>query len=129
MSVRESIICGAAASEHVVQFFDADDSRVECVAAFLAEGFRADEPLVVIARPLNWTTIVERLESLGLPVQSAIGEGSLVVKDAGDTLRRLSRGGWPDPVAFDNVIGKPVAELARRGRVRAYGEMVDILAQ
>ena len=53
----------------------------------------------------------------------------IVVRDADDMLRQISRNGSPDANAFEIVVGRPVAALARRGRrVRAYGEMVDLLA-
>ena len=130
MSVRECVVRGAIASEHIVQFFDSDESRAECVAQFLADGYRLGEPAIVVARPSNWSGAVEQLEALGIPVQAAIADGMIVVKDATDTLRRVSRSSVPDADAFEATVGKAVAGLARRGgRVRAYGEMVDMLAQ
>jgi hypothetical protein len=131
MTVRECVIRGHVSSEHVVQFFDSDESRAECVAAFLAEGYRAGEPLIVVARPANWAAIVEQLEALRVPTDRAIAEGRLVVKDAEATLRRLSRNGSPDAALFDTVVGQAVTALQQKGgkRVRAYGEMVDMLAQ
>lgn len=130
MSVRECVVRGPIASEHIVQFFDGDESRAECVAEFLADGFRKGEPAIVVAKPANWSRAFAHLQAIGIPVQQAIDEGMIVVQDAGDTLRRLSRNGSPDPRAFDAVVGKAVAGLAGRGsRVRAYGEMVDMLAQ
>jgi hypothetical protein len=130
MTVRECVVRGPIASEHIVQFFDTDESRAECVAEFLAAGYRASEPAIVVARPSNWTSMSEQLETLGVPVERAIDEGMIVVKEATDTLRRLSRNGSPDAAAFDAVVGKAVTGLAQRGaRVRAYGEMVDMLAQ
>lgn len=129
MTVRERVVKGRVSSEHIVQFFDSDDSRAECVAKFLAEGYRQDEPAIVVAKPANWAGAVERLEDHGVPVKKAIKNGMIVVKDATDTLRRLSRNSSPDPLAFEAVVGKTVTELARGGRVRAYGEMVDMLAQ
>jgi len=130
MTVRECVRRGPIASEHIVQFFDSDESRAECVAEFLAEGYRQGEPAIVVARPANWASAYAQLDALGVPVQQAITDGMIVVKDANDTLRRLSRNGPPDPGAFEAVVGKAVAGLARRGgRVRAYGEMVDMLAQ
>ena len=130
MTVRECIIRGPIASEHIVQFFDSDESRSECVAEFLAEGYRAGEPAIVVVKPSNWSSTIEQLEALGVPVQAAIADGMIVVKDVNDTLRRISRSGVPDGEAFDAIIGKAVAGLAARGpRVRAYGEMVDMLAQ
>jgi hypothetical protein len=129
MAVRNRTIRGAVSSEHIVQFFDTDESRAQNVAAFLAQGHALGEPLIVVARPANWTAILEHLEILGIPVQEAMADGTLVVKDAADTLRRLSPGGTPDATLFESSVGRAVSALARAGRVRAYGEMVDILAQ
>jgi hypothetical protein len=130
MAVRERVVRGPISSEHIVQFFDSEESRAECVAEFLAEGYRLGEPAIIVARPSNWVSTVEQLEIRGVPVQKAIAEGMIAVKDANDTLRRLSRNGSPDAALFDSVVGEPVTGLAARGRrVRAYGEMVDMLAQ
>ena len=130
MTVRDRVVRSAVTSEHIVQFFDSDESRAECVAQFIADGYRLGEPAIVVARPSNWTGVVEQLKNLGIPVQDAIADGTIVVKDAPDTLRRISRKGVPDVEAFEAIVGKAVAGLAARGsRVRAYGEMVDMLAQ
>ena len=130
MTVRERIARGPIASEHIVQFFDSDESRAECAAAFLAEGYHHGEPAIIVARPSNCAGTVEQLEALGVPVQAAITGGMIVVKDVNDTLRRISRIWIPDAEAFENVVGKALAGLAGRGtRVRVYDEMVDILAQ
>ncbi len=130
MSVRECIVGGQVASEHIVQFFDSDESRAECVAGFLAEGYRQGEPAIVVATPSNWAATAEQLETCGIPVQKAMADGLIAVKDVTDTLRKISRNGSPDAEAFEAVVGQAVAALDRRsGRVRAYGEMVDMLAQ
>lgn len=129
MAVRNPVSRGRVSSDHIVQFFDSSESRAENVASFLAEGYSAGEPLIVIVRPGNWSAIAEHLEVLGVPVQAAVADGALVVKDADDTLRRLSRRGVPDSALFQTTVGQPVAALAVNGRVRAYGEMVDMLAQ
>jgi hypothetical protein len=129
MTVRNHVIRGAVASEHIVQFFDSDESRADNVASFLADGYRAGEPLLVVARPANWALMTERLEVLGVPVQAAIAADRLVVRDANRTLEDISRFGSPEKAPFEAVVGKAVMALGRRGRVRAYGEMVDMLAQ
>jgi hypothetical protein len=130
MTVRERVVRGPIASEHIVQFFDSEESKVECVAEFLAEGYRQGEPAIVVAKSANWAGAVERLDALGVPANKAIKDGMIVVQEATDTLRRISRNSSPDPAAFEAVVGKTAAGMARRGgRVRAYGEMVDLLAQ
>lgn len=129
MAVRNHVIRGAIASEHIVQFFDSDESRADNVATFLADGYRAGETIVVVARPVNWALMTERLKFLGVPVQSAIAKGTLIVKDANHTLDEISPFGSVDGAAFESIVGKPVLAQSRYGRVRAYGEMVDMLAQ
>jgi len=129
MGVQECVGRGDSTSEHIVQFFDSDDSRADSVARFLTDGFRNGESAIVIARPLSWTGIVERLERFRIPVQKALSDGRLLVKDAADTLQRISRFGSPDPRLFAVTIEKPAEAFARGRRVRAYGEMVDLLAQ
>ena len=129
MAVRNCNARGHAASEHIVQFFDTDESRARNVAAFLAAGYAAGDTLIIVARPVIWAAMIEQLEAQGVPVHTAVGSGRLVVKDAFATLQSLSRGGSPDAVLFEQVVGRSVRTLAARGRVRAYGEMVDLLAQ
>lgn len=130
MAVTQRDIRAVGSSEHIAQFFDSDESRAESVAAFLAEGYRAGEPLIIVARATTWALTMEALEADGVPVQRAIAERMLIVKDAADTLRRLSRNiGTPDAASFETEVAAGVIALGRRGRVRAYGEMVDLLAQ
>lgn len=130
MTVRECIVRGSVASEHIVQFFDSDESRAECVAEFLAEGIANGEPVIIVAKAKNWAATLAQLNGKSVPVQRAIDDGLVVVKDADETLRRICRNGVPDASAFETVVGKAVGALALRGgRVRAYGEMVDMLAE
>jgi hypothetical protein len=130
MTVRNRPSQRHPASEHIVQFFDTDESRAQAAAAFVAEGAVEAEPVLVIARSLTWSTMIAPLASLGVNVQDALAAGRLVVRDAHDLLRRLTRNGAPDAALFEEMLGKPLKALAARGaRVRAYGEMVDILAQ
>jgi hypothetical protein len=120
---------GAIRSEHVVQFFDTDESLAGCVAAFLVRGYRSGQALLLVARPRNTERILEALECAGLPVADAIASHRLVVEDAFELMRLFLRHGRPDPRRFTETVGQRVAELGARGTVCAYGEMVDILAQ
>jgi len=129
MTVRNRTTRGHVSSEHIVQFFDSDESRARNVAAFLAEGFAAGERLLVVARPANVTAIFKQLEVLGVPVAAAVESGMLLAKDAEETLRRLTYQGMPDAALFDARVGEEARALASQGRIRAYGEMVDILAR
>jgi DcmR-like sensory protein len=129
MGVRECVVPGDSISEHIVQFFDSDESRADSVARFLTEGFRNAEPAIVIARPATWAAIVDRLEAFKVPVQRVLADGRLLVKDAAATLQRICRLGSLDPELFELYMARPTEALGRGRRLRAYGEMVDLLAQ
>jgi len=125
---REYELHGGFASEHHVQLFDEPDSRVEGVANFLHRGWLSGGPLLVVARPLNWVLIQARLQTKGCPVAPIIAEGRLVVLDAATTLATFLEDS-PNPNLFHAHVGTTVSRLSKRGRLHAYGEMVDILAE
>jgi hypothetical protein len=129
MGVRQRVTPEPSGGVHVCQFFDSDESRVEAVAAFIADGLRQGDRTIVIARPVQWAALSERLEAVNLPVHRELGRGTLIVKDATDTLHRLSPGGSVAAEAFTATVGATLRRVAALGPVRAYGEMVDILAQ
>ena len=115
---------------HLVQLFDSEASRAQNVASFLAEGYAMHEPMLLIAQPAHWTAIITHLERNGVSMQRAIADGMFVVKDAQDTLQRVSPFGSPSTGAFQDVLGGTLQALARRGpHVRIYGEMGDMVAQ
>ena len=126
---RERVLRGDVASEHLVQLFDEAESRVEGVASFLHRGWRAGAPLLVVARPINWTLISARLQALGCPVSDTIAQGRLVALDAATTLASFLRHGRPDAVLFQERVGTVVKRLSQLGRLNVYGEMVDLLAE
>jgi len=129
MGVRERVVRGKVTSEHVVQYFDSDESRIESVARFVGEGHRAGGPLIVIARPNNWTGILETVERSGIRARQALADGRILYFDALGMLDRISRHGTPEATLFEEGVGATVERVAQGERVYAYGEMVDILAQ
>lgn len=129
MTLREAVEQGSTARAHIVQFFDTLESLAQTVADFVAEGVLADDVVLVVARADAWTSIADRLVRHSIDVDRAKGRERLVVLDAAALLSKCIRRGWPDRGQFDTVIGGLVRELAGRGRLRVYGEMVDVLAE
>lgn len=117
------------ASEHTARFYDTDETRAKSVAAFLAEGYERGQVLIVLARPRLWAEIQSELIALGVPVDAAITQKRLVVRDAAELLNKISNHDGPSAALFDSNIGALVRSAGRGGLVRAYGAMVDILAQ
>lgn len=115
-------------STHTVQFFDSVESRIENLSAFLKAGYDAGEPLIVIARASHWKAVSGDLQRKGVHVSRLISSGRLIARDADDTLEALRHRGRFDRRVFDRVIADAVRDLGGGSLVRAYGEIVDILA-
>lgn len=129
MSVRNHIIEKLQPSEHTARFFDSDESRAKSVADFLAEGYSREEPLIVIARARVWADVQGELISLAFPLDAAIAQKRLIVRDADQLLNRISHQHVGSAALFDNIIGGVVRSAGRGRPVRAYAAMVDLLAQ
>ena len=119
-----------AQPNHIVQFYESDEFLCDNVAHFLGAGIGAGEPVVVIATPAHRAAFVARLKQNAIDVDRAIASKQLALLDARETLTSFMVGDAPDFRQFVERVGSIVAELAARragARVRAYGEMVDLL--
>jgi hypothetical protein len=115
---------------HTVQFFDGPDTLGTAVASFLHEGLQAGQYALVVARPFSTHMIARALAAEGAPLQPLVESGRLTVVDAAATLLAFMDGQLPDPGRFATVVGTLVRQqlAASNGRLRVYGEMVEILA-
>jgi hypothetical protein len=118
-------------ASHAVQVYAELDELAESVAAYLATGFAAREPAVVIATADHQATFTRFLAGAGWDA-AVLGEaGLLLTLDAEQTLASLFEEGKLSAAAFERVVGGVIDGLAERWperRVRAFGEMVDLLA-
>jgi hypothetical protein len=119
-------------SEHSVQLFDGPDSLSDTLAAFLADGWRRRDVLLVVARQRHWAHTLPKLAAAtGCSADEAIGSGRLVVLDAATTLASCMVDGLPGPQKFERAISALVARLCETSDagLTIYGEMVDVLAE
>jgi len=118
------------AHRHAVQFYDSEAYLASVVSEFLADGARANQPIVVIATPSHRTAFAKRLREFEVNVDALRRTQQLHLLDARQTLAEFMVGEVPDPGQFETTIGSVIMR-ALRGRegapVRAYGEMVDLL--
>ena len=117
---------------HGVHFYTDDRAWCRTVAEFLADGLRRHYAIVAIVTPLHRALIVEHLQSLDLSVRGLLHTQALQLLDAEETLRLFMRDAGPDVGLFHHHLGAVVrtaAESRSPARVRACGEMVDLLAQ
>lgn len=110
---------------HAVRFYDRDRDLMAALAGFAADGWSAGDVVVLITTGEHRAALRWRLASHGLAIARA--EGRLVELDAAETLDTFMRDGRPDPALFDVTVGALVRQCAAAGRVRAFGEMVDVL--
>jgi PAS domain S-box-containing protein len=119
---------------HTVRFYNADWYLCDVVARYVRAGLELGEAVVVIATAEHRDGIERVLGTRGVEPQPFAERGQLLLLDAERTLASFMRGGLstgePDPAAFRRVIGGLVEGargVARQGKVRAYGEMVNLL--
>ena len=121
------VTCG-----HGVQLYADPAELAESVAGYLGAGFAAGDPALLVTTPENHTLFVEALAAAGWDAARLDDEGLLVTVDAETTLHSvLGADGFPSAAGFDAVVGTLLDDLASRfpgHHVRAFGEMVDLLA-
>jgi hypothetical protein len=115
--------------EHFVQLYSNDRFLVEAVALYAAVGLSKGEAMVLIATPEHREGIEQRLRDDGLAVDDLKTWGQLVSLDAAEMLSRFMVGGQPDPLRFKAELTGLLDGIKAIGRprIRAYGEMVNLL--
>lgn len=117
------------AHSHAVQFYESEEFLFDTVGQFLGAGMLVGERLLVIAHPDHTKGFLGRLD--GDAVAAALASGQLLCLDARATLEQFMVGDMPDPERFHAVLGRVLVQLAGDAktapRIRAYGEMVDLL--
>jgi KaiC/GvpD/RAD55 family RecA-like ATPase len=111
---------------HSVQIYEHVSELAEVVADYLAAGFAAGEPAILIATEEHRVEFLEALDERGCDFD----EGDLTMLDARETLGRILEGDRPSAERFQDVVGGAIEAVGMRcpGRkIRAFGEMVDVL--
>lgn len=118
--------------DHWVQFYESEAFLTDRVASFVAEGLGLGESAIIIATEAHRAAFTQRLRGLVADLDLVIERGRLVLLDAATTLDRFMIDGSPDEHRFKQSVGDVLSSLSRMSggqRVRAYGEMVDVLWQ
>jgi hypothetical protein len=129
-STWSALLDRPAPAQHAVQIYRELDELATSVAVYLTAGFDTDEPAVVIATPEHWVAFAAQIEARGWQVPALELSGHLIVKDAAETLAAFMVDDMPSPIAFENVVGHVLDSVTERfpgRRIRAFGEMVDLL--
>ena len=98
------------------------------MATFLIGGLERNENVLVVATPEHRELLSRRLDQAGWNAHKLVAANRMVIADAVQTLDKFMRRDSPSPIAFDEVVGTRVRQLADGKRLWIYGEMVDVLA-
>jgi hypothetical protein len=127
-----SLLWTDAPAAHAARIYVEPEELADSVAEYVADGFEAGEPAVLVATEEHASLVAQRLAADGWDARR-MGELGLLVKvDVETTLGRIVDGGRPSAFAFERVIGGILDELAVRfpeRRVRVFGEMVNVLCE
>jgi hypothetical protein len=129
-SAWEAFLEDPPVAGHAVQIYATTGELTASVGAYLARGLHRGEPAVVIARPAHRTEFTAALRAAGVDPAARTADGLLTMLDADATLNVLLGRDGPSPMAFEQVVGTLLDDVTARfpgRRIRAYGEMVDIL--
>lgn len=122
----------SAPSQHGAHVYSDVSELAQSVVPYLATGFDLGEPAVVIVTSDHWSRFAERLAVTGWGEDELDAEGLLWRVDADETLAAIMVDGAPSWERFEHVVGGLLDRVEERlpgRRIRAFGEMVDILCQ
>ena len=115
-------------SDHVVQFYGADEELAVTVAGYLAKGLRSGEGILVVATAPHRRAFAAALARAGIDPASERDAGRLLMEDAAELLDRFLVGDALDHERFQSVASGLILGAAAGGRpVRIYAEMVAVL--
>jgi hypothetical protein len=125
----ESVLEAPADGQHVAQLYTEPDFLGRTVGRFAVAGLHQGEAVLLVVREIHRPVITRHLEDDGFGLDDLSRRGQLTILSATQTLAQLLVDGRPERTRFQAVIGGAVAASMAAGypRLRAFGEMVDIL--
>ena len=117
-------------NSHYLQLFDTSESLAVVVSEFIRDGFAQGDAVLALTTAPHWQLIRHRCRELGVDVAAGVAADRLVVIHPEEILDKLmyrDRVSWE---RFDAILGGVVRQLrAGPGRLRVYGEAVDVLVR
>jgi hypothetical protein len=124
-----ALLTEPAPENHLVQLYVEDGVLLRALRAYIGAGLAAGDAVIVISTDFHWMAVARRLTADGFDVSALQRRTQLTVLDARQCLARFIVNGMPDRAAFLALV-TPVVQAARAAgyaKVRAFGEMVDLL--
>jgi len=119
-----------APEAHLVQLYQEDGFFGEAVSHFAASGLAQGDAVILVATGAHWELLADCLTGKGLDVVALRRHGQLLLLDADATLPTFLVRTLPDAPTFKALARATIAQAragSRSGRVRWWGEMVNVL--
>src|SRR5438270_4962299 len=115
-----------APSDHLLQIYENDSEYLGALGRFVADGFKKNEGVVVIATAWHLNALEKQLKDFDTDLLRA--RNQYIPLDAEETLAEFMVDGWPDSLRFERCVMEILKKAGQDGRaVRAFGEMVALL--
>lgn len=116
--------------DHSVQLYSDLGFLTHAVSHYAGAGLARGDAVIFVATPDHQQAFAQRLAASGFDVHRLCERGQLTILDAAETLSRFMVNGRLEAGRFMSFVGA-IIDQARAGgrypRVRAYGEMVNLL--
>src|SRR5215216_613495 len=113
---------------HIVQICQDATSQADLLTQYVMEGLANSEGVVIIARPALRKAVISKMDALDLDVLTFKSQGQIKFFDAEFLLSGFLIDGVLDEQAFQQFVASPVLTTQLKfGKVRAFGELVDVL--
>jgi MEDS: MEthanogen/methylotroph, DcmR Sensory domain len=120
-------VLSAGPGDHAVAFYQESD-LAGLVGGYLQSAISSGGAAVLVATPEHRSLVSNWLKAAGTDLTGAFADGSYVPLDAGQTIRRFTINGRPDPASFWDTMSPVLAAASwKGGPVRVFGEMVAVL--
>ena len=114
-------------STHAVRFYERDIFLIDHLVQFAKEGLDKGETLLFVTTKDHRILLHRRLVNEGLIERLQLTKCVYLAMDVFDTLSRVMVDDWPDEELFIKEIGGMIKLIAKKTRIRIYGEMVAVL--
>lgn len=122
------ILTNPIAESHIVQVCQNETFRENIVTNYTKDGLLNDEAVIVVAGPTLRKAVISKLDAQNFDVQNLKNQGQIKFLDAEFLLSSFLIDGVLEEQSFQQSIETPIqAARAEYGKVRIFGEMVDVL--
>jgi|GEM_PF-458676 len=116
--------------DHVVQLYQDEGFFGDAVSHFAASGLAQGDAVILVATGAHWELLADCLSGKGFDVVALRRHGQLLLLDADATLPTFLVESLPDAPTFKALARATITQArvgSRSGRIRWWGEMVNVL--